>query len=85
MLRLYVMCRDKVKNRFITESCSIDLLLPYNSVLSRPADKPDEYDDFWCLYQEKGFEYILKQFIRYGKIYLIRHKMKKLFEKISMK
>lgn len=76
---------NKVKNRFITESCSIDQLLPYNSVLSRPAEKPNEYDDFWHLYQKKGFEFILKQYTRYGKTYLIRHKIRRLFEKIGLR
>lgn len=76
---------DKVKNRFITKSCSIDQLLPYNSVLSKPAEKPDEYDDFWHLYQSKGFEFILKKYTRYGKTYLIRHKIKRLFEKLGFR
>ena len=63
----------------------MEKLLPYNSVLSRPAEKTVEYELFWHLYQKKGYVYILKRFARYGEIYLIRHKVKRLFERIGLR
>lgn len=76
---------DRVEDHFNARPCNVEKLLPYNSVLSRPAEKPGEYESFWRLYQKKGYAYILKRFTRYGKTYLIRHKVKRLFERIGLK
>lgn len=76
---------DRVEEKFNIRLCRAEKLLPYNSVLSRPAEKPKEYESFWHFYQKKGYEYTLKRFTRYGKTYLIRHKLKRLFEKIGVK
>lgn len=74
-----------VKDRFHTKQCNVAELLPYNTVLTKPADRPEEYEKFWRLYETKGYEYVLRCFTRYGKTYVIRHKIKRLLEKMGLK
>ena len=74
---------DRVEYKFDSMGCTLGELLPYNTVLSKPADKPDEYNKFWKLYKKKGYEYVLRHFTRYGKTFVIRNKLKRLLEKIS--
>ena len=45
---------DKVEYKFDSRKCTLRELLPYNTVLSKPADKPDEYGEFWELYKKRG-------------------------------
>ncbi len=75
----------EVKHQFTLNPCSYEKIAPYNSVLVKPAEKPAEYDAFWKKYQSHGYEYILKNFTKYGKKYKLRRVMQKICDKNGIK
>ena len=72
---------NTVKDCFETVPADIEKISQYNSVLSRPAARPDEYEKFWADYNRHGFDYIMKRYTRMGKTFRIRKKMKALRKK----
>ncbi len=66
------------------KECQLTDLLEFNTVLSHPAEKPDDYEDFWEYYNNKGYEKTLKKYTRYGKTYRFRYKMKRLLHKMHI-
>lgn len=59
---LWNLCKDHID--FI--EVDVNKLLPFNSQLSHPALKPDEYDDFWKDYNKKGYGFVLQKYSAFG-------------------
>lgn len=63
---------NTIREHFDIVDVDLDRLAQYNSVLSYPAKRPDEYNAFWGTYEKRGFDAIMKKYTRLGKTFRIR-------------
>lgn len=55
---------EEIKHFFILKN--IDIHNYMQPALRQSVEKPSRYDEFWKSYVLNGFEYVLKEFVRYG-------------------
>lgn len=75
---------EKDNQNSILKKTETDEYLKYQHNLKEQTKKPAKYEEFWKDYNEKGFEYILKKHLNYGKKYKINFNIKKIIRKTPL-
>ena len=71
---------DDIKNKYHIIETEKDKSLQEN--LIKPTDRPENIEQFWKEYNEKGYDYVLKKYTPYGFKNSIIYSIKKLIKKI---
>lgn len=71
---------DGIKNKYHIIETEKDKSLQEN--LIKPTDRPENIEQFWKEYNEKGYDYVLKKYTPYGFKNSIIYSIKKLIKKI---
>lgn len=69
---IYILMEKAQAKGYCISQCHSEEYIKYQNNLQKPANKPDDFDEFQKDFQERGFSYIAKKYVGYDILHRIK-------------